>query len=203
MYKSQPKNKICFQNKNNKRSLLNLKKLKKKKWFVFKKNIKQKKFFENKPEKLKDFYKKRLHTKQQLRYFYGCIQEYKIKNKYKFFKKNKKGYILSFLITHLESRLDTVIFRLGLAKSIFHAKQLISLGFIFVNNQKITFSNYELKKGDYIHSKSFFVQKRKIPKYLEINYRMKSAIFLKKPSFNDIKYPFYIKTDYINEYLSK
>ena len=47
MNKLRPRNKICFQNNNNIHSNLNINKLNKKKWILFKKNI----FWNNKKKK--------------------------------------------------------------------------------------------------------------------------------------------------------
>ncbi len=149
MNKLRPRNKICFQNNENIHANLNLSKLNKKKWNLFKKRLKYKK--EIKPEKRNKFFQKRLFEKQQLKNFYGCIPEYQIKNLFKKLKK-KKNKINTFknFILLLESRLDIIVVRLKLAKTIFQSKQLINHGKIQVNNQIINKSNYLLKKGDII-----------------------------------------------------
>lgn len=149
MNKLRPRNKICFQNNENIHANLNLSKLNKKKWNLFKKRLKYKK--EIKPEKRNKFFQKRLFEKQQLKNFYGCIPEYQIKNLFKKLnKKNNKINTFKNFILLLESRLDIVVARLKLAKTIFQSKQLINHGKIQVNNQIITKSNYLLKKGDII-----------------------------------------------------
>lgn len=149
MNKLRPRNKICFQNNENIHASLKLSKLNKKKWNLFKKKIKYKK--EIKPEKRNKFFQKRLFEKQQLKNFYGCIPEYQIKNLFKKLnKKNNKINTFKNFILLLESRLDIVVARLKLAKTIFQSKQLINHGKIQVNNQIINKSNYLLKKGDII-----------------------------------------------------
>lgn len=149
MNKLRPRNKICFQNNENIHANLNLSKLNKKKWNLFKKRLKYKK--EIKPEKRNKFFQKRLFEKQQLKNFYGCIPEYQIKNLFKKLnkKKNKINTFKNFILL-LESRLDIVVVRLKLAKTIFQSKQLINHGKIQINNQIINKSNYLLKKGDII-----------------------------------------------------
>jgi ribosomal protein S4 len=149
MNKLRPRNKICFQNNENIHANLNLSKLNKKKWNLFKKRLKYKK--EIKPEKRNKFFQKRLFKKQQLKNFYGCIPEYQIKNLFKKLnkKKNKINTFKNFILL-LESRLDIVVVRLKLAKTIFQSKQLINHGKIQINNQIINKSNYLLKKGDII-----------------------------------------------------
>lgn len=149
MNKLRPRNKICFQNNENIHANLKLSKLNKKKWNLFKKRLKYKK--EIKPEKRNKFFQKRLFEKQQLKNFYGCIPEYQLKNLFKKLnkKENKINTFKNFIL-FLESRLDIVVVRLKLAKTIFQSKQLINHGKIQVNNQIVNKSNYLLKKGDII-----------------------------------------------------
>lgn len=149
MNKLRPRNKICFQNNENIHASLNLSKLNKKKWNLFKKRLKYRK--EIKPEKRNKFFQKRLFEKQQLKQFYGCLPEYQLKNVFKKLNQ-KKNKINAFknLIILLESRLDIVVVRLKFAKTIFEAKQLINHGKIQVNNMKINKPNYLLKQGDMI-----------------------------------------------------
>ena len=63
-------------------------------------------------------------------------------------KKGKGANWTDKLVSLLECRLDNVVFRLGFAPSIRSAKQLISHGNVFVNNQKRTISSEVLKPGD-------------------------------------------------------
>lgn len=149
MNKLNPRNKICFQNNRNIHKNLNLLTLKSKKWNLFKKRLRYRK--EIKPEKRKKFFQKRLFEKQQFKNFYGCIQEYKLKNILQKLskKKNKINIFQKFLIL-LESRLDINLVRLKLVKTIFQAKQLINHKKIKVNNNIIKKPNFLLKKGDII-----------------------------------------------------
>ena len=150
MNKLKPRNKICFQNNENRHSNLKLSKLNRKKWSLFKKRLKYKK--EIKPEKRNKFFQKRLFEKQQFKFFYGCLPEYQLKNLFQKLKKKKnKINIFNKLTILLESRLDIVVVRLRLAKSIFQSKQLINHGKIKVNNQIINKPNFLLKEGDIIN----------------------------------------------------
>jgi ribosomal protein S4 len=152
MNKLKSRNKICFQNNKNIHSNLKLSKLKKKKWNLFKKRIKYKN--EIKPEKKDKFYQKRLFEKQQLKFFYGCLPDYQLKNIYQKLKRKKKNIsIFKNLMSILESRLDINITRLRLAKSIFESKQLINHNKILVNDKIVNKPNFLLKKGDIIKIK--------------------------------------------------
>jgi len=149
MNKLRPRNKICFQNNENIHANLKISKLKKKKWNLFKKRLKFKKFI--KPEKKMKFFQKRLFEKQQFKFFYGCIQEYKLKNILKKLnnKKNKINIFKNFILL-LEHRLDVNLVRLKIAKTIFQAKQLINHKKIKVNNQIVNKSNFLLQTGDIV-----------------------------------------------------
>jgi small subunit ribosomal protein S4 len=98
-----------------------------------------------------DFYEK-LIEKQKLRYYY-LISENTL---FLYYKKAKKikGLLINNLIKILESRLDNIIFRLGFAKSILFAKQLINHNHILVNNKKINISSYLCKKNDIMSNKN-------------------------------------------------
>jgi ribosomal protein S4 len=149
MNKLRPRNKICFQNNENIHASLNLKKLNKKKWNLFKKRLNFKK--EIKPEKKNQFFKKRLFEKQQLKNFYGCLSEYQLKNLFKKLnKKTNKINIFKNFILLLESRLDIIVLRLKLTRTIFGSKQIISHNKIKVNDEIINRPNFILKKGDII-----------------------------------------------------
>lgn len=150
MNKLKPRNKICFQNNNNKHAYLKLSKLKKKKWNLFKKRLKYRK--EIKPEKRNKFFQKRLFEKQQLKNFYGCLSEYQLKNLFKkLSKKDNKINIFKNFIIRLESRLDINVLRLRLARTIFQSKQLINHKKIKVNNKIVSKPNFLLNKGDIIN----------------------------------------------------
>lgn len=150
MNKLKPRNKICFQNNNNRHTYLKISKLKKKKWNLFKKRLKYRKVI--KPEKRNKLFQKRLFEKQQFKNFYGCIPEYQLKNLFnKLLKKNNKINMFKNLIITLESRLDINILRLRLARTIFQAKQLINHKKIKVNNKIVSKPNFILNKGDVIN----------------------------------------------------
>lgn len=52
------------------------------------------------------------------------------------------------LLTRLESRLDNVIFRLGLVKTRRAARQLVSHGHVQVNNRRTNIPSYQVRAGD-------------------------------------------------------
>jgi small subunit ribosomal protein S4 len=128
---------------------LKIKKLKKKKWNLFKKKLRYRK--EIKPEKRNRFFQKRLFEKQQFKNFYGCLPEYQLKKLFKKLSKkdNKINTFKKFVIT-LESRLDINVLRFRLARTIFQAKQLINHRKIKINGKVVSRPNFLLKKGDIV-----------------------------------------------------
>jgi hypothetical protein len=75
-------------------------------------------------------------------------------------------------------------------------------------NKKLNqqFNNKYYKKKIYnnnIIQKKKQPEKPKITNYLYVHKKLKKGVFLKKPSFNDIIYPFSLNLKLINEYLKK
>lgn len=201
MKRYQSRNKITFQNKQNLHSNLNIFKLKKKKWFFIKKKLinnffikKRKKIKLIKPENKKDLFKERLYIKQQLKFFYGDLPKIQLKILIlKYFKKVKIKNKNSFqeFFCFLETRLDILLVRLYIAKSIFHAKQLINHKKIKVNNKVLTSNFYFLNPGDIISFQKLAILKlKKNLVYVEYNKYIKQITFLRKPRLNEITYPF-------------
>jgi small subunit ribosomal protein S4 len=57
------------------------------------------------------------------------------------------------VIRLLESRLDNVVYRLGIASSRDLARQLVTHGHFMINGRRVTIPSYEVKKGDVIELK--------------------------------------------------
>ena len=102
----------------------------------------------NKRFTLKTDYKNCLLEKQKLRFNYG-ITEKQLYTYYNLAKKSKHltGIILLEL---LESRLDTVVFRLGYGQTISNARQLINHKHILINNKIISIPSFICKPNDKI-----------------------------------------------------
>jgi small subunit ribosomal protein S4 len=54
------------------------------------------------------------------------------------------------LMERLESRLDNVVYRLGLAKTRQQARQVVSHGHIFVNGRRLSIPSYKVAVGDVV-----------------------------------------------------
>jgi small subunit ribosomal protein S4 len=108
----------------------------------------------------------RLQEKQKLRYNYG-LSEKQLMNYIK--KANKiKGATGNILLQLLEMRLDSVIFRLGMAPTIAAARQIVSHKHIVVNNFCVSIPSYLCKPGDVIAVKDTKESKHLIMNNLQI-----------------------------------
>jgi small subunit ribosomal protein S4 len=93
-------------------------------------------------------YKIRLFEKQKLRYNYG-LRESQLKSYVKEAKR-KKGSTAFFLMQLLEMRLDSIIFRLGLAPTIPAARQFVNHGHVYVNYKRVNIPSFQCRPADVI-----------------------------------------------------
>lgn len=89
-----------------------------------------------------------LREKQKVKRMYGLLERQF--NKYFNMASSKKAATGEALLQILETRLDNVIYRLGLAASRPQARQLVSHGHVFVNGKKVTIPSYNVKIGDIV-----------------------------------------------------
>ena len=93
-------------------------------------------------------YARQLRAKQKARRIYGVL-EAQFRRYYEIAQRSK-GVTGALLLSLLESRLDNVIFRLGLATSRAQARQLVAHGHIDVNGRRTKSPSYLCKAGDAI-----------------------------------------------------
>ncbi len=93
-------------------------------------------------------YGNQLREKQKAKFIYGVLEK-PFRNYYK--KADRmKGMTGENLMVMLESRLDNVIFRLGLARTRREARQVVGHKHVTVNGKKINIPSYLVKPGDVI-----------------------------------------------------
>src|SRR3954471_5894542 len=90
----------------------------------------------------------RLTEKQKLRFFYG-MQEKQFRRFLDIAKKSK-GNTASTLMQLLETRLDNVLRRLGVARTIWAARQLVAHGHVMVDGRKTDIASFLVKPGQAI-----------------------------------------------------
>lgn len=89
-----------------------------------------------------------LRAKQRARRFYG-VNEVQFHHYFEIAER-KQGITGENLLRILESRLDNVVYRMGLASSRAEARQLIGHGHFEVNGGRVDIASYLLKAGDVV-----------------------------------------------------
>lgn len=89
-----------------------------------------------------------IREKQKARRVYG-VREQQFRTYYQQAVK-EKGRTGENLLRILESRLDNVVYRAGLAASRRQARQLVNHGHITVNSRKVDIASYQVREGDVI-----------------------------------------------------
>ncbi|HPD96130.1 MAG: 30S ribosomal protein S4 [Bacteroidales bacterium] len=93
-------------------------------------------------------YGTQLQEKQKAKYTYGLLER-QFSNAFEKAAR-MKGITGVILLQILESRLDNVVFRLGIAPSRAAARQLVSHKHIMVNGELVNVPSYHLRPGDVI-----------------------------------------------------
>ncbi len=145
-------------------------------------------------------YGEHLKEKQKAKAVYGILERQF--RKYFFEAKKKKGETGINLVQLLESRLDNIVFRAGIASSRKEARRLVSHGHITVNGRKVNIPSYLLRKGDTISLSEKIKAKEEIKSKFEDNSRRGvaswistdidklSATLVDIPTKEDIQPPF-------------
>lgn len=106
-----------------------------------------------------------LQEKQKVRLMYGLTE----KQFRKVFERasKMKGVAGENLLKLLESRLDNLVYRMGLAKTRRAARQVVNHGHILVNGKKVNIPSYQVKPGDTISVKENSLEHKAIKEALE------------------------------------
>ena len=94
-------------------------------------------------------YGTQLLEKQKIRFSYG-ISERQLSNYVKKASQIKGAGTVPKLYEQLESRLDNVVYRMGLGASRCAARQMVSHGHFIVNNHRVTIPSHGVKTGDVV-----------------------------------------------------
>ena len=92
-----------------------------------------------------------LREKQKAKFIYGVLE--KPFHNYYLKADRMKGMTGENLMTILESRLDNVVFRLGLARTRKEARQIVDHKHVMVNGKQVNIPSYLVKAGDTIEIK--------------------------------------------------
>jgi small subunit ribosomal protein S4 len=134
-----------------------------------------------------------LLEKQKLRVHYA-ITEKQLVNAYKKAKQGT-GRAHEKLFRNLEMRLDSVVYRSGMAPTVHSAKQVVNHGHILVDGKKVDRSSYRVKPDQVItidaEKSPTIAEAAKNnntapPAYLEVNREALKVIALREPEINEI-----------------
>lgn len=141
-----------------------------------------------------------LREKQKARRYYGILE--KQFNNY-FEKADKKpGQTGENLLTMIESRLDNVVYRMGMADSRRQARQLVRHGHFQINGKKANIPSILVKKGDVVSVKESSrksalikmlienISGRSVPAWIELDAENAVATIVAMPTREDIDFPF-------------
>ena len=93
-----------------------------------------------------------LAEKQKLRYIYGLLER-QFRRVFAIAKK-ERGVTGERFLQLLETRLDSVVYLLGFAKSRAAARQLVNHGHVRVNGHKVDIASYNVVQGDEVEMKA-------------------------------------------------
>jgi small subunit ribosomal protein S4 len=108
-----------------------------------------------------------LNEKQKLRYTYGLLER-QFRRTFEIAKR-ERGVTGERFLQLLESRLDSVVYLLGLAKTRAAARQFVNHGHIRVNGHKVDIASYNVQPGDEIEVKNTAASRQMATRNLEDN----------------------------------
>ena len=167
---------------------------------VSKKSIKTTKTTGRRQRKLSE-YGIQLREKQRVKFIYNVKSERQFREYFNKARRTRDGITGEVLLQILESRLDNVVYRLGLARTRPQARQLVVHGNFEVNGRKVDIPSYLVKEGDIIkvreHRSENYVIKNNIqaedkvrmPEWLELDEEKLEAKVLRLPQREEIDLP--------------
>ena len=138
-------------------------------------------------------YGKQLTEKQRLRYQYN-LSEKQLRGVYTKASR-KSGNTGEVMLQMLESRLDVVVLRAGMARSIFQARQMVSHAHFRVNGKKVNIPSYGVRICDQItvrekskELEAFILaqQVAKTPEYITANDKQLTAELNRLPQAEEV-----------------
>ena len=105
-----------------------------------------------------------LRDKQKAKFIYGVLEK-PFRNYYEKADRMMTGLTGENLMTILESRLDSVIFRMGFARTRREARQIVGHKHVLVNGKCVNIPSYLIKAGDVIEIRE---KSRSLQRYKDI-----------------------------------
>jgi small subunit ribosomal protein S4 len=108
-----------------------------------------------------------LNMKQTIRYYYD-LSEKQFRNLYK--KADKAtGSTGDNLLVYLESRLDNIVYRLGLASTRSEARQMVRHGHVAVNGSRVDIPSYSCLIGDEVSVIEKFRKHERVTRSIQLS----------------------------------
>ena len=129
-------------------------------------NKKSKRHPEGNRRKKVSEYGQQLKEKQKLKFVYGVLE----KQFYHYYElaTKEEGIAGENLIRILESRLDNIVFRMGLATTRREARQLVTHGHFCVNGKRVDIPSYRVKVGDVVSLREKSKKSKKFEQIAEV-----------------------------------
>lgn len=165
----------------------------------------------NQRRKKQSEYGMQLNEKQKVRFIYGVLE--KQFAKYYVMATKMNGVTGECLLQILESRLDNVIYRMGLANTRREARQIVNHGHVTVNGKRVDIPSYLVKSGEVISLRESsrnadrmkdIVERnsnRLVPKWIDMNKDTLEGKIIALADREDIDFP--VEEHLIVEYYSK
>ena len=135
-----------------------------------------------------------LQEKQKVRFMYG-LNEKQFRRTFDRASK-MKGIAGENFLKLLESRLDNIVYRMGLSTTRRGARQIVNHGHILVNGVKVDIPSYTCKPGDVISVKENSKEHKailntielniKTPAYVEFDNKKLTGTYLRLPERNEL-----------------
>ena len=136
-----------------------------------------------------------LREKQKLRFMYGVLE----KQFRRYYKEaaRQSGITGTVLLQILESRLDNVVYRSGLASTRPQARQLVNHGHFLVNDKRVDIPSYQVRKDDVVSVKERSLEilpimiaidtgDRTVPEWMDVNAEERTITIQDLPSREQI-----------------
>lgn len=154
-----------------------------------------------------------LMAKQKLKGYYGSIGEKQFRRLYDEAVR-RKGDTSENLIGLLESRLDTLVYRMKFGATVFAARQLVSHGHVKVNGKRVNIGSYQCKEGDVIELREKArnmasvqvandLPERDVAEYLTVDHKAGKGTYVRTPKLADVPYPVVMEPNLVVEFYSR
>lgn len=141
-------------------------------------------------------YGKQLREKQKLRRIYGMLER-QFRSGYEH-ADQQRGVTGENLLAFLESRLDTVAYRMGFGASRSEARQIVRHNGILVNGKRVNVPSYQVRPGDAvavaekakaqlrIKASVEAAESRGFPEWIEVDTKAMKGVFKTRPQRSEL-----------------